>query len=73
MNEQLEQQTDAIKQVEKILSDAYEKIDDLPEDDFKEAKNLIDCLKENLDIWKQNQDRLQGKNPGIIVKNEKSD
>jgi len=34
------------------LGDAYEKIDDLPEDDFKEAKNLIDLLKENLDIWK---------------------
>ena len=64
----MENQVEAIKQVEKILSDAYEKIDDLPEDDFKEAKNLIDLLKENLYIWKQHQDRLQGKNPGIAIK-----
>lgn len=48
---------------EKILSDALEKIDDLPDDDFKEAKNIIDVLKENLQIWKDNQDRLAGKNP----------
>jgi len=57
------QQEDAIKMTEKILSDALEKIDDLPDDDFKEAKNIIDVLKENLQIWKDNQDRLAGKNP----------
>ena len=63
VNEVMGQQEDAIKMTEKILSDALEKIDDLPDDDFKEAKNIIDVLKENLQIWKDNQDRLAGKNP----------
>jgi hypothetical protein len=48
VNEVMGQQEDAIKMTEKILSDALEKIDDLPDDDFKEAKNIIDVLKENL-------------------------
>ena len=38
------------------LQAALEKIDDLGEDDFKEAKQMIDLLKENLSIWKEDEE-----------------
>ena len=38
------------------LTAALEKIDDLDEEDFKEAKSMIDLLKENLSIWKEDEE-----------------
>ena len=35
---------------------ALEKIDDLGEDDFKEAKQMIDLLKENVTNWKEEEE-----------------
>ena len=35
------------------LQAALEKLDDLGEEDFKEAKQIIDLLKENLHTWKE--------------------
>ena len=38
------------------LTAALEKIDDLGEEDFKEAKSMIDLLKENVSIWKEDEE-----------------
>ena len=38
------------------LQAALEKIDDLGEEDFKEAKQMIELLKENLAAWKEEQE-----------------
>ena len=42
---------------DRALSDALEKIDDLEEEDFREAKATIELLKENLQIWKEEQEK----------------
>ena len=38
------------------LKDALQKIDDLAEEDFKEAKAMIELLKENMSAWKEEQE-----------------
>lgn len=38
---------------EKALSDALEKIDDVDEDTFRDAKSIIELLKENISLWKE--------------------
>ena len=38
---------------DKALQEALDKIDDLPEDDFRDAKSIIELLKENLTLWKE--------------------
>jgi 14-3-3 protein epsilon len=38
---------------EKALSDALEKIDEVEEDVFRDAKSIIELLKENLSLWKE--------------------
>lgn len=48
------------------LQAALEKIDDLGEEDFKEAKQIIDLLKENLQTWKE--DEANGSKPMEYVK-----
>ena len=35
------------------LQNALEKIDDLEEEDFRDAKSIIELLKENLTLWKE--------------------
>ena len=35
------------------LQDALDKIDELPEEDFRDAKSIIELLKENLTLWKE--------------------
>jgi len=35
------------------LQDALDKIDELEEDDFRDAKSIIELLKENLSLWKE--------------------
>lgn len=38
---------------EVALSDALEKIDDCDEETFRDAKSIIELLKENLSLWKE--------------------
>ena len=38
------------------LQSALEKIDDLGEEDFRDAKSIIELLKENLTLWKEEED-----------------
>ena len=41
---------------EKALQEALEKIDDCDEDMFRDAKSIIELLKENLSLWKEEED-----------------
>ena len=43
----------AINIADQALQAAMEKIDDLGEEEFKDAKAIIELLKENLSIWKE--------------------
>ena len=38
---------------ESALTEALEKIDDVDEDTFRDAKSIIELLKENLSLWKE--------------------
>jgi len=38
---------------EQALTDALEKIDDVDEDTFRDAISIIELLKENLSLWKE--------------------
>ena len=38
---------------EQSLSEALEKIDDVDEETFRDAKSIIELLKENLSLWKE--------------------
>ena len=38
---------------EDALSQALEKIDDVDEETFRDAKSIIELLKENLSLWKE--------------------
>ena len=42
---------------EVALSDALEKIDDVDEETFRDAKSIIELLKENLSLWKEEEDQ----------------
>ena len=42
----------ACELADKALQDALDKIDELEEDDFRDAKSIIELLKENLTLWK---------------------
>jgi 14-3-3 protein epsilon len=41
---------------EQALSDALEKIDDVDEETFRDAKSIIELLKENLSLWKEEEE-----------------
>merc|ERR1711862_200204 len=43
----------ACELADSALQDALEKIDELQEDDFRDAKSIIELLKENLTLWKE--------------------
>merc|ERR1711935_1266635 len=43
----------AIELADKALQEALDKIDELEEDDFRDAKSIIELLKENLTLWKE--------------------
>ena len=43
----------ALELGEKALTDALEKIDDVDEETFRDAKSIIELLKENLSLWKE--------------------
>ena len=38
------------------LQEALDKIDELEEDDFRDAKSIIELLKENLTLWKEEEE-----------------
>ena len=38
------------------LQAALDKIDELEEDDFRDAKSIIELLKENLTLWKEEEE-----------------
>ena len=43
----------ACELADQALQDALDKIDELPEYDFRDAKSIIELLKENLTLWKE--------------------
>ena len=43
----------ACELADEALTQALEKIDELEEDDFRDAKSIIELLKENLTLWKE--------------------
>ena len=43
----------AVELGELALQDALEKIDDVDEETFRDAKSIIELLKENLSLWKE--------------------
>ena len=47
---------EAVNLADKALQDALDKIDELEEDDFRDAKSIIELLKENLTLWKEEED-----------------
>ena len=42
------------------LQSALDKIDELEEDDFRDAKSIIELLKENLTLWKEEEEDDNG-------------
>ena len=42
---------------EAALTDALEKIDDVDEETFRDAKSIIELLKENLSLWKEEEEQ----------------
>ena len=43
----------ACELADSALQEALDKIDELQEDDFRDAKSIIELLKENLTLWKE--------------------
>ena len=43
----------ACELADSALQEALEKIDELEEDDFRDAKSIIELLKENLTLWRE--------------------
>ena len=48
--------SEAIKIADESLTAALDKIDELEEDQFREAKSIIELLKENLTLWKEEEE-----------------
>ena len=46
----------AISLADESLQAALDKIDDLGEEDFRDAKSIIELLKENLTLWKEEEE-----------------
>ena len=51
--EVLQDHKKACELADSALTEALDKIDDLEEDDFRDAKSIIELLKENLTLWKE--------------------
>lgn len=51
--EVLKDQKKACELAEESLQQALDKIDDISEEDFRDAKSIIELLKENLTLWKE--------------------
>ena len=46
----------ACELADNALQSALDKIDELEEDDFRDAKSIIELLKENLTLWKEEEE-----------------
>lgn len=46
----------ACELADKALEAALDKVDDLGEDEFRDAKSIIELLKENLTLWKDEEE-----------------
>jgi hypothetical protein len=51
----------AIELAEESLQAALDKIDDLGEEDFRDAKSIIELLKENITLWKEDDEAADNK------------
>jgi 14-3-3 protein epsilon len=51
--EVLQNHKTACELADKALAEALDKIDELGEEDFRDAKSIIELLKENLTLWKE--------------------
>lgn len=51
--ELMQDKNSSIELGEKALSEALDKIDDVDEETFRDAKSIIELLKENLQLWKE--------------------
>ena len=54
--EVLKDHATACNLADQALQQALDKIDELEEDDFRDAKSIIELLKENLTLWKEEED-----------------
>jgi len=55
--EVMNQHKEACNLGEQALSDALEKIDDVDEETFRDAKSIIELLKENISLWKEEEEQ----------------
>jgi 14-3-3 protein epsilon len=53
LHESLNDTKMACQIAEKALQEAIEQIDSLDEDEFRDAKSIIELLQENLNLWKE--------------------
>ena len=58
--EVMKNQSKACELADSALSAALEHIDELGEDDFRDAKSIIELLKENLTLWKEEAEEGNG-------------
>jgi len=54
--EVLKDHAKACELADTALQSALDKIDELEEDDFRDAKSIIELLKENLTLWKEEEE-----------------
>lgn len=54
--EVMKDQKKACQLADEALQQALDKIDELNEDDFRDAKSIIELLKENLTLWKEEEE-----------------
>ncbi len=54
--EVLKDHSTACQLADEALQSALDKIDELEEDDFRDAKSIIELLKENLTLWKEEEE-----------------
>jgi len=54
--EVLKDHSKACELADQALQQALDKIDELEEDDFRDAKSIIELLKENLTLWKEEEE-----------------
>ncbi len=54
--EAMKKPKEAVNLADQALQDALDKIDELEEDDFRDAKSIIELLKENLTLWKEEEE-----------------
>jgi len=62
--EVMKNHSEACTLADNALQEALDKIDELEEDDFRDAKSIIELLKENLTLWKEEEE--EGNNDNAI-------